>query len=118
MKALSIMQPWAWLIVNGHKDIENRTWGTRYRGELYIHASKKFDEDGYILVKKLFPHIQMPEKKEFKKGGIVGTSYLVDCVTDDKSEWFSGEFGFVLVDSKPCEFKPCKGALGFFSPEI
>lgn len=26
MKALSIRQPWAWLIANGHKDIENRTW--------------------------------------------------------------------------------------------
>ena len=23
--ALSIQQPWAWLIVEGHKDIENRT---------------------------------------------------------------------------------------------
>ena len=27
MKALSIRQPWAWLIVNGYKDVENRTWG-------------------------------------------------------------------------------------------
>jgi hypothetical protein len=38
MKALSIKQPWAWLIVNGHKDIENRDWrsdnpGLKYRGE-------------------------------------------------------------------------------------
>jgi len=32
MKALSILQPWAWLVVNGHKDIENRTWGTGFRG--------------------------------------------------------------------------------------
>jgi hypothetical protein len=28
MKALSLMQPWAWLMVNGHKDIENRNWAT------------------------------------------------------------------------------------------
>jgi len=32
MKALSIRQPYAWLIIHGYKDIENRTWGTRVRG--------------------------------------------------------------------------------------
>lgn len=30
---LSIRQPWAWLIVNGYKDIENRTWPTHFRGK-------------------------------------------------------------------------------------
>ncbi|WP_245839042.1 ASCH domain-containing protein [Yersinia kristensenii] len=39
MKALSIRQPWAWLIVNGYKDIENRTWNTKCRGPVLIHAS-------------------------------------------------------------------------------
>jgi len=36
--SLSIRQPWAWLIVQGHKPIENRTWPTTYRGPLLIHA--------------------------------------------------------------------------------
>lgn len=35
MKALSIRQPWAWLILHAGKDIENRVWQTRFRGELY-----------------------------------------------------------------------------------
>lgn len=39
MKALSIKQPFAALIVHGIKDIENRTWKTNYRGKIYIHAS-------------------------------------------------------------------------------
>ena len=43
MKALSIMQPWAWLICAGHKDIENRSWSTGFRGPVLIHAGKKFD---------------------------------------------------------------------------
>jgi hypothetical protein len=30
--ALSVRQPWAWLIVNGYKDVENRSWTTHYRG--------------------------------------------------------------------------------------
>jgi hypothetical protein len=38
VKALSIRQPWAWLIANGHKDIENRSWNTNYRGAFLIHA--------------------------------------------------------------------------------
>jgi len=40
MKAISIRQPWAWLIVNGYKDIENRSWPTKFRGRVLIHASK------------------------------------------------------------------------------
>ena len=40
MKALSIRQPWAWLIVNSHEDVENRTWRTRERGPVLVHASK------------------------------------------------------------------------------
>ena len=39
MKVIVIRQPWAWLIVNGFKDIENRSWATRYRGSLLIQAS-------------------------------------------------------------------------------
>ena len=41
MKVLSILQPWASLIVLGHKKIETRSWNTKYRGEIYIHASSK-----------------------------------------------------------------------------
>src|SRR5437763_3986357 len=40
-KVIVIRQPWAWLIVNGFKDIENRTWATRYRGPLIIQASAR-----------------------------------------------------------------------------
>ena len=41
MKVLSILQPWASLVVHGHKRIETRSWNTKYRGELLIHASAK-----------------------------------------------------------------------------
>lgn len=40
MKALTIIEPWASLIVFGHKRFETRSWSTRYRGPLAIHASK------------------------------------------------------------------------------
>jgi hypothetical protein len=44
MKIISIRQPWASLIVSGIKDIENRTWPTRYRGPVLIHASQRADD--------------------------------------------------------------------------
>ena len=42
MKALSIQQPWAWLIINRHKHVENRDWPTKQRGEILVHTGKKW----------------------------------------------------------------------------
>ena len=46
-RALSIMQPWAWLIVNRHKPIENRSWHTNFRGHVLIHAGKKYSRSDH-----------------------------------------------------------------------
>lgn len=40
MKALTVRQPWATLIVTGRKAIETRSWRTKYTGPLLIHAAK------------------------------------------------------------------------------
>lgn len=50
--ALSIQQPWAWLLVNGFKPVENRSWPTKVRGRIAIHAGKKFDYEGYRWVRR------------------------------------------------------------------
>lgn len=50
MKALSIRQPWASLIVMGIKDIENRTWPTRHRGSVLVHAAKGMTRDKFRLL--------------------------------------------------------------------
>jgi activating signal cointegrator 1 len=42
MKALTLYQPWATLVAIGAKKIETRSWSTKYRGPVAIHASKKF----------------------------------------------------------------------------
>jgi len=44
VKALSLTQPMAWAIFHG-KDVENRRWSTKFRGRVYIHASKGFDKE-------------------------------------------------------------------------
>lgn len=117
MKALSIKQPWAWLIVNGHKDIENRSWGTYYRGPVLIHAGKKPDEDFWALG---LPEIcqKIPSDKDLQFGGIVGVAEIVNCVRKSESPWFFGEYGFVLRNARPLPFHPVRGQLGFFNVDL
>lgn len=119
MKAFSILQPWAWLIVHGHKDVENRTWrpenpGLRFRGEALIHAGKRFDRDGLDWVRETFPWINLPET--FDRGGIVGKADFAGVVTEHDSPWFFGPYAFLLRGAEPLPFRPCPGMLGFFRP--
>ncbi|TGL58691.1 ASCH domain-containing protein [Leptospira ognonensis] len=116
-KALSIRQPWAYLIVNRYKDIENRSWSTSFRGKVLIHAGKKFETEAYYYVLKKHK-ISLPPIEEFELGGIVGEAEIVDCVEKSKSKWFGGPYGFVLKNAKRKRFIPLKGQLGFFNVEV
>ncbi|MEM4721588.1 MAG: ASCH domain-containing protein [Candidatus Methanomethylicaceae archaeon] len=113
MKALSIQQPWAWLIVMGYKDIENRSWPTTFRERFLIHASKKFDHAGYNWLKTQ-TGLSIPTPDECKRGGIVGMAEIIDCVTYHNSPWFFGPYGFILKNARPLPFVPLQGKLGFF----
>lgn len=112
MKALSIRQPWAWLIANGYKDIENRDWPTKFRGKFLIHTDVRIDEPAITEIKYLHPDIILPES--YKIGGIIGEAEIVDCISTSDSEWFFGEFGFVIQNAKLLPFRPYRGMLGFF----
>lgn len=114
MIAVSIMQPWAWLVVNGHKPVDNRREPHPHRGPVLIHAGLKFDQAGYELVRDCYPEIEMPRPEDFPKGGIVGVASIVDCITRMNSSWFHGPFGFLLEDARPLPLVPFRGQLGFF----
>ena len=123
MKALSIRQPWAWLILHGGKDVENRKWKTNYRGQILNHASKEFDYDAIAwmtscpaFAKDIVARMPL-WAHDYEKGGIVGMVKIVDCVTVFKSPWFGGPFGFVLRDPRPLPFVSVRGRLGFFEVE-
>lgn len=118
MKAISIRQPWAWLIVNGYKDIENRTWNTKYRGPVLIHAAqgltrREYDEACAMVVDRMI-QIDIPELEDLDRGGIVGIATITDCVDASSSPWFFGPKGFTLTDAKPLPFIGMKGKLSFF----
>lgn len=50
MKALSLWQPWATLIAVGSKRVETRSWATRHRGPIAIHAAKRLNRSELISV--------------------------------------------------------------------
>ena len=115
MKTIAIQQPWAWLIINAGKDIENRTWSTSYRGPLLIHASKKPVPDIAQLISELAGcGIDMPRTHEYHYGGIIGVVTLIDVVTRSYSGWFDGPYGFVLKHAKSLPFAATRGRLGLF----
>lgn len=99
MKALTIKQPYASLIVEGIKDIENRTWKTNYRGRILIHAGKdnliknlKYGDDIICLNNKQLEYINNNKhndifNKELITGAIIGSVEILDCVINHTSIW-------------------------------
>lgn len=72
MKALTIKEPWASLIVNGYKKYEFRSWKTNYRGKILIHAGMSIEKDMLGNIKDY--------NIEINKGAIIGEADLVDCI--------------------------------------
>lgn len=115
MKALSIRQPYAWLIANGFKDVENRTWRTDFRGQVLIHAGKTYPKRDHADDHEVYLEAGFPTIRESMIGGIVGVARVVSCVTSSSSKWWIGPVGFLMADAQPLRrLVPCKGELGFF----
>lgn len=128
--ALSLRQPWAWLVLHGGKRIENRRWSTRVRGPFFIHAAKGCTRDEYedavSFARSVASAIVVPPLAKLERGGIVGRARLVDvvkpCARPPETlectcgrPWHMGEqHGFLLEDVAPVPFSPCRGELGFF----
>lgn len=76
MKVLTIKQPWATLIMQGYKRFEFRSWQTKYRGDLLIHAGKGIDKEATKRLAKYIP-------KDLPAGKILGKVKLVNCIKCD-----------------------------------
>jgi hypothetical protein len=134
MKALSIKQPWAWLICAGYKDIENRDWfiGRKVASgavnftiplpmRIYVHAGKQSDlsEETIAFIKEranpLTHEYGSTWKDVLNFGAIIGEVDITGCVKESQSPWFVGRYGFTLANpilyDKPI---PYRGQLGFF----
>ena len=124
VKIISVRQPWAWLIVAGHKDIENRTWRTSYRGRLLVHASLATEPDDFPVQREWIENwtgIVIPE--DLPRGAIVGSATLTDVLDLYApagrlcfSPWFEGPYGFEMADAVEfAEPIPFRGQLGIYN---
>lgn len=99
MRALTIQQPHAERIVSGTKTIEYRTWVTRYRGPLAIHAGLAVDTTAMDADDR---------RRKWTRKAIVGVVELYDCVEAP------GFWQWMLRDPRRIEPIPCSGKLGLW----
>jgi hypothetical protein len=139
MKALTLRQPYATLVAIGAKRIETRSWRTRYRGPLAIHAAATFPPQARELCSR------EPFRSALLAGGydhadslpvglVIARCRLLDCLPTrveaglehgdvppaGSAEWAfgdysSGRFLWLLADVEPVEPpRPAKGTLGLW----
>lgn len=141
MKALTLVQPWAWAVIHAGKDVENRTWrppesllGQRFA----IHAGKGWDEDGYrwLLDRGLHP----PSRDRITRGAVVGSAVLsgiieggtvvrgvvrpgrrdglameAACCHVDLGGWYASRVGWILRDVVALQVvEDCRGYQGLW----
>ena len=127
MKAISLWQPWASAIPLGHKSVETRHWSTKHRGELAIHAAKRFarEEREFAQVERALG--RMPARLPL--GAIVAVVDLIEIRTTDEllaegidpieklyGNYGPGRYGWVLGNVRPLsEPVGCMGRQGFWT---
>src|SRR5262245_57921137 len=133
MKCLSLIQPWATLVILGVKRNDTRSWRTRYRGRVFIHASRQFPERFRALC-SVEPYRSVLRQGAFyhsadlPTGALIGTVELVDCLPADEAADCLADVGHCRPEhwkwqlDRPIALPqpiPYRGRLGLFdAPEI
>ena len=128
MKAISLWQPWATAIVVGNKRIETRSWPTKYRGPLAIHAAKRWDKDQKEFASVEYTLRRLPKRLPF--GAIVAVAMLIDVrptfvllgeslvspIEKIYGDYGQGRWGWIFSEIYPLpEPIPFRGAQGLFN---
>lgn len=132
MKALTVKNPYAWSIINGGKDVENRTQPTHYRGALYIHTAKRPDDAGLhddVFLKAWAAAPKFARRELELQGYVTGTVDVTGCHPSTEcvraaadggghcSPWARpGHYHWTLANPRPlaCPF-PEQGKLGLWT---
>lgn len=120
MKALTICQPYAQMILRGEKTCENRTWDTKHRGLTYIHAGKSREWWDDTVHGKKYQHAEF--------GAVIAIAELVAVIHVESKlldEWFAkmtavqqchvnGPYCWIFGRITPIGPWPYRGAQGLF----
>ncbi len=141
MKALTLQDPYATLVARGVKTIETRSWATRYRGPLAIHASKRVsaasraDARDVPEIARALRRLGCTDLGALPRGAIVATCELIDVLPveqlvahadlylpgDERAfgDYSRGRYGWVLVNVTPFATPiPARGALGLWTFDL
>ena len=130
-KALSILQPWAAVILSGYKTVENRTWRrTNYPRHFWIHAGKKYDSESECFIISTLIGMGFIESRNAEayakrlraapRGAILGRATIDDCVAPlqvprECAPWAFGPWCYLLSNIERLEIpRSYRGELGFF----
>ncbi|OFX56300.1 MAG: hypothetical protein A2066_12925 [Bacteroidetes bacterium GWB2_41_8] len=115
MRAITVKQPWAYLICSGKKDIENRTWYNMFRGRVLIHASAKpvkMINPNNVFTYQQWESFSTEEQvqlicsgtsfKPLQNSSIIGSVEIVDCVVNHESIW-AEKSELVIGENKVCQ---------------
>ncbi len=122
--ALSVRQPWAWAIVHGGKDVENRTKLAITKGgiaaavgrKIAIHAAKGMTRDEYEHARDFMVGIgvECPRPDVLVRGAIIGSVYVTGIAKDGGSPWFFGPWALELERPEAVDPIAVPGSLGLF----
>jgi hypothetical protein len=132
LRALSLTQPWPFIVMNFGKDVENRSINIgNYRGPLLLHAAKGMTAEDYEaavnFVRARFGFalahlIPPPNSPLLVRGAIVARTNVVNQIrpgeelllSEDQRKWYMGLHAYVFDRVVSTPIVPCKGALGFW----
>jgi hypothetical protein len=122
-RAIAIRQPFAWAVIQGGKDVENRMASVRRLFEsavgerVLIHASKGMTAAEYENAAAFMASIgvRCPQREALQFGGVIGSVFVRDIVTRSDSPWFRKDATALLfADARPEPFMPVHGQTGLF----
>jgi hypothetical protein len=132
VKTLTLTQPWATLLISGVKRFETRGWSTPYRGELAIHAAKRWTEDDMVFAQNLIDRglIDYQTYADLPHGAVLGTARLVavdstievaarkftSALELELGDFSDGRYAWEIGDPQPFH-RPvaARGALGLWT---
>lgn len=129
MKALTLTQPWATLVILGIKHWETRGWFTRERGRIAVHAAKGWTKADRALADELRALSILPADADLPLGAVLGTVRLDGLIRTDPQlverhispaeyilgDYSPGRYGWELGEPRPFpEPIPARGALGLW----
>lgn len=127
VRALTLRQPWAWAVIFGGKNVENRTWKPRKPFTLLVHAGITWTEEGAEHCEKL--GVDVPEDATWG-GQIIGAVDVTGATEQSDSPWaLPGYWHWELQNPRPANppiptrgraalFRPPEGWEGSFSQRV